>query len=905
MRHAFLIASLFFSCTALAANSLPKQTPYYLWWEAESPVETDFSDIGEFDPKTPAEAAKLSNGRWLNVGGKHAKHFAHYAINLEKTTHYQLYARKFWYHGAFRYRFNEEPWVEIRRNNHPLLLDSVSIKPYVGVNWVNLGKHFLPAGKHRFSIELLDTQGAAAFDSFVLSEEAFTPLGLRKPGEKLVIQSDTQWSFEPSIDPFDNNSLWDLRSLNEPIAGINGYIQRDSTGNDFILGNGKPVRFWAMNTNVQHSPKMALIDYHARHLAKRGFNMVRFHGHIESKTDKLLAADTTQIEYSWRLVAAMKKQGIYTTLSPYWGSYAKAHPQWKNLNGNRSGNLAGLLFFEPTLQKAYKAWLKQWLTTPNPYTNIPLAKDPAVALLQIQNEDSLLFWSFNSIQGEHLNRLEKRYSQWLLTRYKTLEQLKKKWGAFNEDRDNIQGPHFSLLPIQRLSENKKGNRKPRLDDQYTFLIDVMQSWNQEIEDYLRHDIGYQGLINAGNWRTANNQTMLDGERLSYTPNQVMAANRYYDGGKHINPNNRYHAGHRLNVGDFYEGQSILFHPHKLPVNIKQVHGYPMIVSESTWSNPNPYQTEAPFLIAAYSSLTGIDGYYWFSAGNALSFDKQLAKFPAASPDLMLTYPAAALMYRRYYVAQASPSVEEYRSLKTIYQRKKPVISEDVGFDPNRDNIFASLSKSETPIEKNRLFLKGPVISHYGKEKNDALPFAIEHNHEGPEESSIISNTGEINWDYQRGINTVNTPKAQGATGFLNTRELISLDALTISGNTPYGSILLVSLDGENILHSKKLLLQITTQSRPNGYRTRTSLFKDIYNQKDNNTYNGYLIEDLGEMPYMINKHQLTLAITTTNINTITATDNNGYPLSKINFTKTTEGIKLTPPADATYLILAE
>jgi len=86
MRHAFLIASLFFSCTALAANSLPKQTPYYLWWEAESPVETDFSDIGEFDPKTPAEAAKLSNGRWLNVGGKHAKHFAHYAINLEKTT---------------------------------------------------------------------------------------------------------------------------------------------------------------------------------------------------------------------------------------------------------------------------------------------------------------------------------------------------------------------------------------------------------------------------------------------------------------------------------------------------------------------------------------------------------------------------------------------------------------------------------------------------------------------------------------------------------------------------------------------------------------------------------------------------------------------------------------------------
>jgi len=59
----------------------------------------------------------------------------------------------------------------------------------------------------------------------------------------------------------------------------------------------------------------------------------------------------------------------------------------------------------------------------------------------------------------------------------------------------------------------------------------------------------------------------------------------------------------------------------------------------------------------------------------MGFDKQPTKFPAASPDLMLTYPAASLMYRSYYLAQGSPSIEEHRSLISIYKREKPIISE--------------------------------------------------------------------------------------------------------------------------------------------------------------------------------------------------------------------------------------
>ena len=59
----------------------------------------------------------------------------------------------------------------------------------------------------------------------------------------------------------------------------------------------------------------------------------------------------------------------------------------------------GLLFFEPTMQKGFKAWFKALYTTKNPYTGLTLGEDPAVAIIEMQNEDSLLWWGFSQHQG--------------------------------------------------------------------------------------------------------------------------------------------------------------------------------------------------------------------------------------------------------------------------------------------------------------------------------------------------------------------------------------------------------------------------------------------------------------------------------------------------------------------------
>ena len=86
-----------------------------------------------------------------------------------------------------------------------------------------------------------------------------------------------------------------------------------------------------------------------------------------------------------------------------------AQASW-NIPGHPQGALFGLLFWDQTMQTGYKAWVKALLTHPNPH-GVPLGQEPALAILQLQNEDSLLFWTFQTIQGEEKKRLGKRFTE--------------------------------------------------------------------------------------------------------------------------------------------------------------------------------------------------------------------------------------------------------------------------------------------------------------------------------------------------------------------------------------------------------------------------------------------------------------------------------------------------------------
>jgi hypothetical protein len=202
-----------------------------------------------------------------------------------------------------------------------------------------------------------------ALDAFVLTTKPFLPNGTMRPGESNgVVQAGAgTWPLLPERDTFSPEAMFDLRDLNEKVAGQSGFVRLSPDGESFVLGDGSPVRFWGVTTYVQRDRSAEDLAHHARFLAKRGVNMVRLHGELESK-DKganLTDVDQKTIDEAWKLVAAMKKEGIYTTISPFWAASLKHVPASWGIEGwPENQDAQGLLFFNPKFQEGYKAWLK-------------------------------------------------------------------------------------------------------------------------------------------------------------------------------------------------------------------------------------------------------------------------------------------------------------------------------------------------------------------------------------------------------------------------------------------------------------------------------------------------------------------------------------------------------------------
>ncbi|MGO9465597.1 MAG: hypothetical protein ACLQVF_15755, partial [Isosphaeraceae bacterium] len=477
------------------------------------------------------------------------------------------------------------------------------------------------------------------------------------------LEEGESWVFRPARDPFSAAALWNLSLLNETSAGAHGFIGLSPDGNSFVRGDGQPIRFWGGSTYVQTIARQTKdqrpLIYHARFLAKRGVNLVRLHGAIEPKREgsRVTDLDADELDQIYRLVAAMKRAGIYTTISPYWGAHVRLQKSW-GVADPGGDNCTGLLFFDPALQRGYKAWLKRIYADVNPYTGVPLAQDPAVAMIQIQNEDSLLFYTSQSIKGQALRNLRKLYGDWLLTKYGSMEKARDAWQGLAHPDDDLSGGKpgmfivWELTQAARNQKGDKGGRAVRLADQAEFVSRLMFDFNREIARYLREDLGCRQLINAGNWRTADQVILDDAERWSYTANEVIAKNRYFTG-LHTGQN----AGWQVRSGQVFTSKSLTTTPQSSPLNTRQVVGHPFIISEGLWVPPSRYQSEGPIIVAAQSSLTGLDVFLWFATG-VQDWETTGTKWTFAVPTTLGQFPAAALMFRKAYVKEGPVVVHE-------------------------------------------------------------------------------------------------------------------------------------------------------------------------------------------------------------------------------------------------------
>lgn len=791
----------------------------FVWVEGEAASRRSVTPHSWYSDAVKKD--QLSGSAWISHFTNQADGFASYDLTVPADGDYTLWVRASVVGASLSYQVDEGAWRSIQTDKGVNIINIADDgKPDLRIiGWLNGGPLTLKAGPLKLGFRMHSANNHhGGIDCFVLSSKPFTPNGVIKPGQKLGLADDGWWAFEPEPDTVTDEALLDLRSLNEQVAGESGFIK--AAGDGFQLGSGAPVRFWGVNSGHRLCDSSdEVINYAARRWAKGGINLVRLHGGLFDRAgDDPTVVDHHKLERLHRTVQILKRHGIYTTLSHFFPLWM----QLKSSDGIPGAAIGqhpfGLPFFEPRMQEIYRAWLKQLLTTR--VDGRALIDEPALAGVEIINEDSLFFWTFKAenLGDGPLATLENQYATWLIRKYGSLDKAFAAWGGPKQARDEAAGRRAMLLDAWHMTRDGMKDQKVRMTDQIAFLASTQRGFYADMTRFMR-ELGLKAPVSASNWTTADNLVLGGIERWTYTATDVIDKHGYF-GGRHDGEA----AGYAVREGQRFEDKSALLDPSSTPLSYVQHAGRPHIHSEIAWNKPNRFIAEAPLLVASYGALQGVDGFIWFAAedGNWLAHGN--GKWTWMMPGAFGQSPAAALQFRRGDVQESAPVIRQIVTEEDILALRHTGIAEGANAD-FRTNEQPNPAEIGTPTTLD------PLAGFAGKVEHRIEPAAKPQAPDlrpliNRQTRTITSTTGELKWHYGQGLLTVNTPKSQAVAGFLRQAGPVPLATVTITSDMEYGTIHAISLDNQPLAASKKILIQAFSEEKMFGFEAEGGVIKN-------------------------------------------------------------------------------
>jgi len=598
-----------------------------------------------------------------------------------------------------------------------------------------------------------------------------------------------QWFKYSGTDPSKRRgTALDVSRLLDAPAGKHGAVKRQ--GESFVFADGKPARFWGVNlVAAANFPTHDEADRMAELLAQMGVNVTRHH-HMDApwskpnvfgNADTTLQLDDSALERFDYFVAALQKRGIYQ----FFDMLVHRTPAAKDGVAATSDVKAGFKSegeFSPQLIDLQEKFIEQFMGHKNAYTKRTYAQDPAVALVEVINEDSL-FWlqkdgEFAIQTPEYKKQLSTLFGAWLKKQVPGgRAALEQRWKpdqqggqglAANEDPE--QGTVDAVVLFA--TDDPKRLSRARAADTLRFYYDTVLGYYRRIQGKLKQ-LGYQGVTAGSNHWIETPIDLFVNSQLDFIDRHAYWA--HPNGGWGYNTEISWDPGSLLKDAGLGVVGSLA---------ARRIKGLPFTASEWQTSAPNDYRQEGVLAMGAYAALGNfnpIEFAFSHSADRRPDAIGQLtSNFDVLEQPTMLgAWPAVSLLFHRRDVAEA---------------KQEAVLRVDEA------SVFDPLFRAGPPKELSRL---GKTGIGFGQGQTlEQLQQLIATQIKGGVASA---NGGELVHDATLGTLQVNTARTQAFAGF-KPQQAIMLSNVELSLDSAFAVVIVSALDDQPLSASKRVLV---------------------------------------------------------------------------------------------------
>ncbi len=647
---------------------------------------------------------------------------------------------------------------------------------------------------------------------------------------------DKWFEFKPG-EQHDAPSEISMADWSQEPAGAHGRVTRK--GEDLFY-NGRRLKLWGLNLCYSSGccPEKKLADRRAAFYRKYGVNTVRLHKFADGpgwagilSMESCTRFDPAALERMDYQVARFRQAGIFIELSTSFGSQAigpadcERVPYWNEFLGGKRGKKrragkrrkpgkrylktgAGTIYLSRELQDLKIEQMLNLLKHRNPHTGLTYAEDPAVAFIELINEESALFGG-TMAQLQRRPTLRKRGAEmfftWLKARYGTKEKLLAAWGGkaigsfgyehltdegWEQGRIIPAGNPWYWDPMQ-LSGSQKFRRQ-RLLDTMRFLYELQNRFYARFVKAIRA-AGYTGEIVASNWQAGKAYSHYSNLHSDYLVGTIDRHN-YFGGGNTM-----------LRI----PGCGIL------SAGMMQVADRPFMLSEWIHVWPNPWGAEGPAIIGAYGmGLQGWDVSFMFQNRDQGTFSTELGKqqWDVTAPQVMALFPAISRQVRRMDASESKLVAPRYVHVPSLVKGRlgfqdKTSLQYDIKFYDSDKVPARVLAVARSLVEFTETYKETPVF--------DLEP----HTRNG----NLVSSTNELCWhpgDERRfsGYFTLNSPGTKAVVGFARDREC-ELGEVVIKPISRFSAIYLTARAQDRTLAAdNRLLVVAVARARNTGMK---------------------------------------------------------------------------------------